>query len=43
MSGYVGAKHEFHDAEYVRDWAKRFAPTAPRVQLFDLVLQQISK
>ncbi len=43
MSGYVGAKHEFHDAEYVRGWAERFAPTAPRVRLFDLVLEQISK
>jgi SAM-dependent methyltransferase len=43
MGGYVGAEHEFHDAEYVRDWANRFIPTAPRLQLFDLVLEQITK
>ena len=43
MRGYVGAKHEFHDAEYVRAWANRFVPTAPRLQLFDLVLELITK
>ena len=43
MSGYVGAEHEFHDAEYVRDWANRYVPTAPRMQLFDLILEQITK
>jgi SAM-dependent methyltransferase len=41
MSGYVGAEHEFHDAEFVRGWANRFVPTAPRLQLFDMVLDQI--
>ncbi len=43
MSRYVGAEHKFHDAEYVRDWANRFVPTAPRLQLFDLVLELITK
>ncbi len=43
MAGYVGAVHEFHDAEYVRGWAERFAPTAPRLELFDLVLEQIAR
>ena len=43
MAGYVGAEHAFHDAEYVRGWAERFAPTAPRVELFDLVLEQIAR
>ncbi len=43
MSGYVGAEHEFHDAEFVRDWANRSVPTAPRLQLFDLILEQITK
>ena len=43
MSNAVGAVHEFHDAEYVRDWARRFVPTAPRLELFGLVLEQISK
>ena len=43
MSGYVGAQHEFHDAAFVQGWADRFAPTAPRTALFELILAQISK
>jgi SAM-dependent methyltransferase len=43
MSGYVGAEHEFHDAAFVQGWADRFVPTAPRLALFDLILEQISK
>ena len=43
MSGYVGALHEFHDAEFVRGWADRFVPTEPRIQLFDMILAEISK
>jgi SAM-dependent methyltransferase len=43
MSGFVGAQHEFHDAAFVRNWADRFVPTAPRLQLFDLILDQISQ
>ena len=41
MSGFVGAKHEFHNVTFVRGWADRFLPTAPRLQLFDLILDQI--
>jgi SAM-dependent methyltransferase len=41
MTGFVGAQHEFHDAAFVRGWADRFVPTAPRLQLFDLILEQI--
>ena len=41
MSGFVGAQHEFHDAAFVRGWADRFVPTAPRLKLFDLILDQI--
>ena len=41
MSGFVGAQHEFHDAAFVRGWADRFVPTAPRLQLFDLIFDQI--
>jgi SAM-dependent methyltransferase len=41
MSGFVGAQHEFHDAAFVRGWAHRFVPTAPRLQLFDMILDQI--
>jgi SAM-dependent methyltransferase len=43
MSGFVGAQHEFHDAAFVRGWADRFVPTAPRLQLFDLILDQIRR
>jgi len=43
MAGFVGAQHEFHDAAFVRGWADRFVPTAPRLQLFDLILAQIRR
>jgi SAM-dependent methyltransferase len=42
MSGFVGAQHEFHDAEFVRGWASRFVPTPPRLQLFDMILDEIN-
>jgi len=42
MSGYVGAKHEFHDPQFVRGWADRFVPTAPRLQLFDMIMAEIT-
>ncbi|MEM7747920.1 MAG: class I SAM-dependent methyltransferase [Pseudomonadota bacterium] len=42
MSGFVGAQHEFHDAEFVRGWASRFVPTEPRLQLFDMILDQVN-
>jgi SAM-dependent methyltransferase len=43
MPGFVGAQHEFHDATFVQGWADRFVPTAPRVALFDLILDQLCK
>jgi len=43
MRGFVGAKHEFQDAEFVRGWASRFVPTAPRLKLFDMILDQIAR
>jgi SAM-dependent methyltransferase len=43
MSGYVGADHEFHDAEFVRGWANRFVPTESRIQLFDMILEEIAQ
>ena len=43
MGGYIGASHEFHDAAFVRGWANRFVPTAPRLQLFDMILDQITR
>jgi SAM-dependent methyltransferase len=42
MPGFVGAQHEFHDAAFVQGWADRFVPTAPRLALFDLILEQLS-
>lgn len=42
MPGFVGAQHEFHDAAFVQGWADRFVPTAPRLALFDLILEQIA-
>jgi SAM-dependent methyltransferase len=42
MPGFVGAQHEFHDAEFVQGWADRFVPTAPRLALFDLILEQVA-
>jgi SAM-dependent methyltransferase len=43
MSGYVGAQHEFHDADFVRGWANRFVPTKERLELFDMILDQIGQ
>jgi SAM-dependent methyltransferase len=43
MSGYVGAQHEFHNADFVRGWANRFVPNSERLQLFDMILDQISQ
>jgi len=43
MTGYVGAQHEFHNADFVRGWANRFVPTRERLELFDLVLAQITR
>jgi len=41
MRGYIGVQHAFHDAEFVRGWANRFVPTEPRLQLFDMILEQV--
>lgn len=41
MTGFVGAQHEFHDAAFVQGWADRFAPSPPRLALFDMILAQI--
>jgi SAM-dependent methyltransferase len=43
MGGYVGASHEFHDADFVRGWANRFAPTQARLRLFAMVSDQIKR
>ena len=38
----VGALHEFHDVGFVRGWADRFKPTPERMELFDLILGEIT-
>lgn len=38
---YVGAEHAFHDEDFVRGWAERFRPTAPRTALFELMLREL--
>ena len=43
MNNFVGAQHEFHDAAFVQGWADRFVPTAPRLALFNLILERISR
>jgi SAM-dependent methyltransferase len=43
MGGYVGAQHEFHSEEFVRGWSNRFVPTAERLRLFDMILDQIHR
>jgi len=41
MKGFVGAQHEFHDADFVQGWADRFVPSPPRLALFDMILDQL--
>src|SRR5260370_1535683 len=43
VSGYVGAQHQFHEPDFVRGWADRFAPTPERLALFDMIADQISQ
>jgi SAM-dependent methyltransferase len=43
MTGFVGARHEFHDAEYVQAWGDRFVPSPPRLALFDMILDQLRR
>ena len=41
MKGFVGAQHEFHDADYVQAWGDRFVPSPPRLALFDMILARL--
>src|SRR3954447_25656273 len=43
MTGFMGAQHEFHDANFVQGWADRFVPSPPRLALFDMVHAQIRR
>ncbi len=42
MHEVVGAHHEFHDDEYVAGWANRFAPTPERLELFNVILSELT-
>ncbi len=42
MTNFIGAEHQFHDPDFVRDWALRFAPTPPRLELFGLILAKLA-
>lgn len=37
----IGADHEFHDKEFVIDWANRFVPTPERLKLFNIILSEL--
>ena len=37
----IQAKHEFHDADFSKEWAEKFKPTSPRIRLFETILHQI--
>jgi SAM-dependent methyltransferase len=41
MHGFVGAEHQFHDADFVQGWAERFVPSPDRLALFNMILDQI--
>lgn len=38
---FVGAQHEFHNTQFVREWADRFVPSPERIQLFDTIIDSI--
>ena len=40
-TGFVGAEHQFHDEAFAAGWAERFTPTAPRLRLFDAIVEQV--
>jgi SAM-dependent methyltransferase len=37
----IQALHEFHDADFSKEWTEKFKPTPPRLKLFELMVQQI--
>ena len=41
MNRVIGAHHEFHDEDYVSDWADRFVPTKERRELFALMCSEL--
>jgi cyclopropane fatty-acyl-phospholipid synthase-like methyltransferase len=41
MNRVIGADHAFHDVAFVESWAARFAPTPERLELFNVILEQL--
>jgi len=39
----IQALHEFHDADFSKEWTEKFKPTPPRIKLFETILRQIEK
>ena len=39
---FVGAQHEFHNTQFVRDWSDRFVPSPERILLFDTIIDSIT-
>ena len=39
----IEALHEFHDADFSKEWAEKFKPTSPRIRLFEMILDEIEK
>ncbi len=42
MNEVIGAVHEFHDEEFAAGWADRFVPTLERLELFDVMLAELT-
>jgi SAM-dependent methyltransferase len=38
----IGADHEFHDEDFVAGWADRFVPTPERLELFNVILSELT-
>jgi SAM-dependent methyltransferase len=41
MNEVIGADHEFHDKDFVAEWADRFVPTPERLELFNVILSEL--
>ena len=39
----IQALHEFHNADFSKEWAEKFEPTSQRIRLFETILRQIEK
>ncbi len=41
MNEVIGAHHDFHDEEFVAEWADRFVPTPERLELFNTIFSEL--